>query len=81
MKMEASARLGTGTPAVRYLNNHFLVWIIQIQSFADVNERSVDGDDLERLGYTQYRGGNRENAYKVVDIFRGHIQDPIESSF
>ena len=51
------------------------------QTFADVNERSVDGDDLERLGYTQYRGGNRENAYKVVDIFRGHIQDPLESSF
>ena len=49
------------------------------QPFADVNERSVDGDDLERLGYTQYRGGNRENAYKVVEIFRGHIQDPIES--
>ena len=32
----------------------------------DVNERSVDGDDLERLGYTQYRGGNRENVYKVI---------------
>ena len=31
-----------------------------------VNERSVDGDDLERLGYTQYRGGNRENVYKVT---------------
>ena len=31
MKMEVSARLGTGTPAVRSINNHFQVWIIQIQ--------------------------------------------------
>jgi len=38
---------------------------------SNVNERSVDGDDLERLGYTQYRGGNRENAYKVNDPVRG----------
>ena len=37
-----------------------------IMIFEDVNERSVDGDDLERLGYTQYRGGNRENVYKVT---------------
>ena len=29
-------------------------------------ESSIDGDDLERLGYTQYRGGNRENVYKVT---------------
>jgi len=36
-----------------------------------VNERSVDGDDLERLGYTQYRGGNRENVYKVSDPVHG----------
>jgi len=37
-----------------------------------VNERSVDGDDLERLGYTQYRGGgNRENVYKVTDPVHG----------
>jgi len=34
-----------------------------------VNERSVDGEDLQKLGYTMYsgRGEPRENAYKVSE--------------
>ena len=31
MKTEVSVQLGTVTPAVRSINNHFEVWIIQIQ--------------------------------------------------
>lgn len=37
------------------------------------NERSVDGDDLSRLGYTTYTGGARDTAYKVSDS--GHEDD------
>jgi len=43
-----------------------------------VNERSVDVEpDLEQLGYTQYRGGARESAYKVSDPGNGGNEIPM----
>jgi len=32
-----------------------------------MRERSVDGDDLEELGYTVYTGKNKDETYKVSD--------------